>query len=763
MDELGADAKAVLQPSMSSESVKEDCLAWAARDPSGVLSPYQFSRRALGNDDVSLKITHCGVCYADVAWSKNKLGDSRYPLVPGHEIVGIVKDVGPNVRHFKVGDHVGVGTYVNSCRECEYCNDREEVSCEKGSVFTFNGIDVDGSITKGGYSSYIVVHERYCFQIPHNYPLASAAPLLCAGITVYNPMKQHKMNQPGKSLGVIGLGGLGHMAVKFGKAFGLKVTVLSTSISKKEEALTVLGADNFVITSDQEQMKALSKSLDFIIDTASGDHPFDPYMSLLKTAGVFVLVGFPSEVKFSPANLLIVVQIRTRQWVLVYYMLRGSGKDDVSLHIVESAVLMKTKKERALSVLLGDIFVVKSDQEQKKVLSKSLDFIMYTASGDNLFDPCISLLKTAGVLVLVAPKAPLEQMGLNKHLLPIVIVLHQLADVYRPFYAASSFPSCCHDLLNISWFHDFYCAEGSMSSESVKEDCLAWAARDPSGVLSPYQFSRRALGNDDVSLKITHCGVCYADVIWSKNKHGDSRYPLVPGHEIVGIVKDVGPNVRHFKVGDHVGVGTYVNSCRECEYCNDREEVSCEKGSVFTFNAIDADGSITKGGYSSYIVVHERYCFRIPHDYPLASAAPLLCAGITVYNPMKQHKMNQPGKSLGVIGLGGLGHMAVKFGKAFGLKVTVLSTSISKKEEALTVLGADNFVITSDQEQMKAYSKSLDFIIDTASGDHPFDPYMSLLKTAGVFVLVGFPSEVKFSPASLLLGEWMRPEGINYH
>ncbi|KAG8635660.1 probable cinnamyl alcohol dehydrogenase 1 isoform X1 [Manihot esculenta] len=291
-----------------------------------------------------------------------------------------------------------------------------------------------------------------------------------------------------------------------------------------------------------------------------------------------------------------------------------------------------------------------------------------------------------------------------------------------------------------------------MSSESVKEDCFAWAARDPSGVLSPYKFKRRTTGEDDVSLKITHCGICYADVIWTRNKLGDSKYPLVPGHEIVGMVQEAGPNVSRFKPGDRVGVGTYVNSCKECEYCNDREEVHCEKGSVFTFNAIDLDGTITKGGYSSYIVVHERYCFMIPDDYPLALAAPLLCAGITVYNPMMRHGMNQPGKSLGVIGLGGLGHMAVKFGKAFGLKVTVFSTSISKKEEALGVLGADNFVVSSDQEQMKALSKSLDFIVDTASGDHPFDPYMSLLKTAGVLVLVGFPSEVKFSPASLILG-----------
>ncbi|KAI9173528.1 hypothetical protein LWI28_002731 [Acer negundo] len=263
-----------------------------------------------------------------------------------------------------------------------------------------------------------------------------------------------------------------------------------------------------------------------------------------------------------------------------------------------------------------------------------------------------------------------------------------------------------------------------MDSESTNKDCLGWAARDPSGLLSPYNFTRRALGSDDVSLTITHCGICYADVIWTRNGHGDSKYPLVPGHEIVGIVKQVGSNVQRFKVGDHVGVGTYVNSCRDCEYCNDGLEVHCVKGSVFTFNGIDADGTVTKGGYSSYIVVHERYCFMIPNNYPLASAAPLLCAGITVYSPMMRHKMNQP----------------------------VISTSTSKKEEALNLLGADKFVLSSDPDQMKSLAKSLDFIVDSASGDHPFDPYMSLLKVAGVYVLVGFPSEVKFSPASLNIG-----------
>nr|XP_011470831.1 PREDICTED: probable cinnamyl alcohol dehydrogenase 1 isoform X2 [Fragaria vesca subsp. vesca] len=269
----------------------------------------------------------------------------------------------------------------------------------------------------------------------------------------------------------------------------------------------------------------------------------------------------------------------------------------------------------------------------------------------------------------------------------------------------------------------------------------------------PYKFNRRDVQPDDVSIKITHCGVCYAEVACPKNKHGDATYPMVPGHEIVGIVQEVGPNVHRFKVGDHVGVGAYTNSCRDCEYCNDGLEVYCDKGVVLTYNRFDYDGTLTHGGFSTFTVVHERYCFKIPEDYPLASAAPLLCAGITVYSPMMDHKMNKPGKSLGVIGLGGLGHMAVKFGKAFGLKVTVFSTSMSKKDEALTVLGADSFVVSSDQDQMKALAKSLDFIVDTASGDHPFDLYMSLLKTAGVLVLVGAPNEIKLSPMSLLIGK----------
>ncbi|KAK2643885.1 hypothetical protein Ddye_019080 [Dipteronia dyeriana] len=292
------------------------------------------------------------------------------------------------------------------------------------------------------------------------------------------------------------------------------------------------------------------------------------------------------------------------------------------------------------------------------------------------------------------------------------------------------------------------CRENTKTSQ----DCFGWAAQDTTGVLSPYHFKRRAVGSEDVSLKITHCGVCYSDVIYSKNKHGDSMYPVVPGHEIVGIVKEVGGNVERFKAGDHVAVGSYVNSCRDCEECNEGLEVYCSKKLVPTFNSIDEDGTVTKGGFSSFILVHQRYCFKIPDNYPLASAAPLLCAGISVYTPMMHHKMNQPGKRLGVVGLGGLGHMAVLFGKGFGLHVTVFSTSASKKEEALNLLGADNFVLSNDEHQMKSLTRSLDFIVDSASGDHSFDQYLALLKTKGILALVGYPNEIKITPQPLLSG-----------
>ncbi|EMS58458.1 putative cinnamyl alcohol dehydrogenase 1 [Triticum urartu] len=238
---------------------------------------------------------------------------------------------------------------------------------------------------------------------------------------------------------------------------------------------------------------------------------------------------------------------------------------------------------------------------------------------------------------------------------------------------------------------------------------------------------------------------------WTRNLHHDSVYPLVPGHEIAGVVTEVGSDVMDFKLGDHVAVGTYINSCRDCDNCNSLLENHCSNF-VFTFNGVDTDGTVTKGGYSSHIVVHERYCYKIPDGYPLEKAAPLACAGITVYTPMIRHNMNQPGKSLGVIGLGGLGHMAVKFGKAFGLNVTILSTSESKRDEAINLLGADNFVVSSDKNQMESLKNSLDFIVDTASGDHPFDPYLALLKVRGVMALVGFPGEIRVHPASLNLG-----------
>ncbi|XP_042506929.1 probable mannitol dehydrogenase [Macadamia integrifolia] len=276
------------------EEHPQKAVGWAARDPSGVLSPFKFSRRVNGDKDVTIKVLFCGICHSDLHNVKNEWGTALYPMVPGHEIAGVVTEVGRDVTKFKVGDKVGVGCLVDSCRSCDNCAQDLENYCPK-LILTYNSIFYDGSTTFGGFSDKVVVDHHFVLRFPDNLSLDGASPLLCAGITVYSPMKYFGFSEPGKHLGVVGLGGLGHMAVKFGKAFGLKVTVISTSASKEKEALERLGADSFLVSRDPDQMQAAMGTLDGILDTVSAVHPLEPLINLLKTNGKLVLVGVPDK------------------------------------------------------------------------------------------------------------------------------------------------------------------------------------------------------------------------------------------------------------------------------------------------------------------------------------------------------------------------------------------------------------------------------------------------------------------------------------
>ncbi|KAJ4715449.1 putative Alcohol dehydrogenase [Melia azedarach] len=267
---------------------------WAARDNSGTLSPFPFSRRENGVDDVTIKILYSGVCHSDLHSLKNDWGVTNYPIVPGHEIAGVVTTVGNNVTKFKVGDKVGVGVMVSSCKQCENCQQDLENYCPK-MILTYNSKYHDGTKTYGGYSDIIVVDQHYVLRFPDNMPLDGGAPLLCAGITVYSPMKYYGMTERGKHLGVAGLGGLGHVAVKIGKAFGLKVTVISTSPKKESEAINRLGADAFLVSSDPAKFKAAMGTIDYIIDTVSAVHPLTPLLALLKVNGKLVTLGLPEK------------------------------------------------------------------------------------------------------------------------------------------------------------------------------------------------------------------------------------------------------------------------------------------------------------------------------------------------------------------------------------------------------------------------------------------------------------------------------------
>jgi uncharacterized zinc-type alcohol dehydrogenase-like protein len=266
----------------------------AAKSAKTPLVPFSFERREPKEHDVLIDIKFCGICHSDIHQARDEWGGSAFPMVPGHEIAGIVRSVGKNVTQYRVGDHVGVGCFVDSCRKCENCESGLNQYCLNGITGTYNDHERDGKTpTYGGYSNAIVVDENYVLKIPASLPLDKAAPLLCAGITLYSPLIHWKAG-PGKKVGIMGLGGLGHMGVKIAVALGAEVTVLSHSDKKREDAMN-MGAHSFVNTHDKATFEILANSFDLIINTVSADLNMGDYFGLLKTDGALVVVGIPEK------------------------------------------------------------------------------------------------------------------------------------------------------------------------------------------------------------------------------------------------------------------------------------------------------------------------------------------------------------------------------------------------------------------------------------------------------------------------------------
>ena len=278
----------------------------------------------------------------------------------------------------------------------------------------------------------------------------------------------------------------------------------------------------------------------------------------------------------------------------------------------------------------------------------------------------------------------------------------------------------------------------------------SYAAMSSNTPLEAYNFERRAVGPDDVQIDILFCGVCHSDLHQVKNEWGGSQYPMVPGHEIVGKVLSVGTNVKKFKVGDLAGVGVMVDSCKTCKTCAKDLEQYCEEGFVGTYNNKERNSdNITMGGYATQIVVDEYYTFKIAPSLPLAAVAPLLCAGITTYSPLVYAGVKK-GMKVAVVGLGGLGHMGVKFAVSFGAEVTVISTSPSKEADAKK-LGATHFLVSTDKEAMSKYNSYFDVILDAISANHDYTTYLNLLGIDGKLMVVGLPIESpKVQPFSLV-------------
>lgn len=267
---------------------------YAALTASSPLEPFEFERRELGNNDVALSIAFAGICHSDIHQVAQEWGPSLFPMVPGHEITGYVTAIGSKVSKFAIGDAIGVGVFVDSCRKCSSCLAGLQQYCLEGMTGTYNGLERDGkTVAMGGYSNIFVINEDYAVTIPKNLSLKAVAPLLCAGITLYSPIKKWGV-ATGKNVAVMGLGGLGHMGVKFAAAMGAEVTVLSHSPNKKEDALS-MGAHHFVSTKDSINLQSLEKKFDLILNTVSAELVIDDYLKLLKLDGTLVVIGLPGK------------------------------------------------------------------------------------------------------------------------------------------------------------------------------------------------------------------------------------------------------------------------------------------------------------------------------------------------------------------------------------------------------------------------------------------------------------------------------------
>jgi uncharacterized zinc-type alcohol dehydrogenase-like protein len=279
-----------------------------------------------------------------------------------------------------------------------------------------------------------------------------------------------------------------------------------------------------------------------------------------------------------------------------------------------------------------------------------------------------------------------------------------------------------------------------------------YAAQSATTAPAPFDFERREPGPKDVAIEIEFCGVCHSDIHQARNEWGNSIFPMVPGHEIVGIVRAVGSEVTKFKVGDRAAVGCIIDSCRTCANCKDGLEQYCDNpGALQTYNARDKQGNLTFGGYSENIVVTEDFTLKVPEGLDPAATAPLLCAGITTYSPLKHWKVGK-GSKVGIVGLGGLGHMGLKFSHAFGANTVLFTTSASKVDDAKR-LGADEVVLTKEPGWHVAHAGSFDFILDTASAPHDVAPYLALLKRDGTYCTVGVPPEpIPVSAFSVIAG-----------
>jgi len=678
--------------------------------PCTSLIPAEHKYEQIRDDEVEVKVDFCGVCHTDLAFAiRNGLGLGTFPHTPGHEVIGRIVKVGGNVDQKRIGQRVGVGFFKRSCHSesCVKCSEGDDNLCPIAEpVLATNG-------AHGGFGEIVRCEDKWAIPIPEGLDPAAAAPLLCGGCTVWSPID--RFNLKGKKVGLLGLGGLGHLFCKFCTALDNEIWVFSHSKEEKAEDAARFGVREIIDVNDKERKDQLKETLDFLLVTSYEDLDWSPFIEIIKPGGTMCWVGWVHlPISIAPFPLI------WKQRSIVGSNVASSKQIADMLDFCVKHNIVADAEIHSMQEINGVLNkFIKQGFKYRAVLTAGP---VELADEEGLPSMLDAALKATGDYAVNTAHSAVERMK-------------EVPDMAKS--AASAVATGAHQVAQFAKQIVLGEHAGAKSAQELSSPLKpgetafkSFTCFAPGTSLVPAVHKYGPLKDDEVEIKVDFCGLCHTDLaVGIRNAAGVAEYPHTPGHEIIGRIQKVGANVDQKRIGERVGLGFITRSCRSCELCQQGDDHLCPNArQVMALNG-------AHGGFSEIVRCEDRWAIPIPESLESAPAAPLLCAGCTVWSPID--RFNLKGKKVGLMGLGGLGHLFCKFCKALDNEIWVFSHSKEQKEDDAKRFGATEIIDIHDSDRLWQMREKLDFLCITLYKDVDWDSYIDVLKPGGIMCFLG--------------------------